>query len=554
MLLSRIVLGFLLWLAFAGRPAGKGSLHSGEEPVAPPAVSAADILNAASLQPALAPSTWVTVSGTNLASSTRPWRELDFVEKRLPTELDGVSVLVNGRSGYLGYVSPTKLYLLLPDDETLGAVELQVLSPQGASEPVSVTTTRIAPALFTRNIGEQNYVAAFHADGTRVGQTGLFENVTARPARPGETVQVYGTGFGATVPPHPASDVVESSLPLAASVSARVGDTAADVSDARLVTSGTYRLSLVVPDVPDGDQPVIAEVEGFRTQQNALITIQRVAAAVSAIRPIIVDHASTDLARIPPAWIERARKTLSLYYGHTSYGSQITNGLQRLQSQYGSNYNVAIGPQLAVDSGPLRLLTATTYDWNPDFYPTVARIVKANPAINVVMYTWCGQAATARWREILNEYLDNMQSLEKQYPNVTFVYTTGNAQEKDCPGCVRHQFNQQLRQFVKDNKKVLFDFGDLDVWYKSDVRTYSTPSWCSNYGCTPASPIPFEHPQWGGGDYNNPCGHTTYESCDNKAKAMWWLLARIAGWDGTPAEGAGPSAHFDPPASACASR
>jgi hypothetical protein len=258
--------------------------------------------------------------------------------------------------------------------------------------------------------------------------------------------------------------------------------------------------------------------------------------SISIADPVIIDHTATDLSQIPDYWINQVKKNIRVYYGHTSHGAQITSGLLRLESQYGAKYSVAIDWDLPSEAGALCIEDASTYDWQPDFYPTVARVLSTHPQINVVMYMWCGQHSGANWQTLLNGYIADMQSLERQYPNVRFVYATGNAQEQDCSGCVRHQFNEQLRQFVRNNNKVLYDFGDLDAWYNGDMATYSSPPWCSVYGCPGGMLLPYEHPHWGGGNYNNPCGHTTYESCDNKGRAFWWLLARIAGWttDTTP--------------------
>jgi uncharacterized protein (TIGR03437 family) len=39
---------------------------------------------------------------------------------------------------------------------------------------------------------------------------------------------------------------------------------------------GTYQFNIVVPDVPNGDQPVVVTLPGgVRTQDNAFITVQR---------------------------------------------------------------------------------------------------------------------------------------------------------------------------------------------------------------------------------------------------------------------------------------
>jgi uncharacterized protein (TIGR03437 family) len=49
---------------------------------------------------------------------------------------------------------------------------------------------------------------------------------------------------------------------------------AADVAFAGLVSSGLYQFNVTVPDVPDGDQSVVADIGGFRTQETAFLTVQ----------------------------------------------------------------------------------------------------------------------------------------------------------------------------------------------------------------------------------------------------------------------------------------
>jgi hypothetical protein len=61
----------------------------------------------------------------------------------------------------------------------------------------------------------------------------------------------------------------------------------------------------------------------------------------------------------------------------------------------------------------------------------------------------------------------------------------------------------------------LFDFADLDCWYNGQQHLVNG--------------IPMEHPNFHGDE----AGHTTYESCENKARAFWWLMARLAGWEGS---------------------
>ena len=57
--------------------------------------------------------------------------------------------------------------------------------------------------------------------------------------------------------------------------------------------------------------------------------------------PIIVDHRATNLAAIPTAptdWIAEAKASLHIAYGHTSHGSQLTDGMSGLAAWKGDRY------------------------------------------------------------------------------------------------------------------------------------------------------------------------------------------------------------------------
>jgi len=239
---------------------------------AQPTANITAVANGASFQAGFASATWVSIFGANLSQTTRTWQGGDFVSGLLPTSLDGVSVTINGRAAYVEFISPTQVNVLAPDDTTVGAVQVQVTTAQGKSNSFTAQKQQFAPGFFT--IGG-NYVAALHADYTYVAKPGLLAGVTTQPAKPGETILIYGTGFGPTNPPLASAQLVTTPAALANSVQVTIGGVAAPVAYAGLVEAGLYQLNVTVPNVANGDAAVVAQIGGVRTQTGVSITVQQ---------------------------------------------------------------------------------------------------------------------------------------------------------------------------------------------------------------------------------------------------------------------------------------
>ena len=235
------------------------------------------VVNGASFQPGIAAGGWMTVFGTNLAPATRVWRGDEIVEGKLPTQLDGVSVTVNNKPAAVYFISPTQLNVQAPGDDALGPVEVKVTTPQGTSSAVTAQMQRSAPGFFMFDPQGRKYVAAVHADGTFLGPADLFPGATTRPAAPGQTILLFGAGFGPTNPAVPPGQVVPQAAPLAEQVQIRFGNVPATVTFSGLAAqaAGLYQFNVLVPDVPDGDVPIVAEIGGVRTQDNAFVTVKR---------------------------------------------------------------------------------------------------------------------------------------------------------------------------------------------------------------------------------------------------------------------------------------
>jgi uncharacterized protein (TIGR03437 family) len=246
-----------------------GILLRRQNPIPARASRVNSVLNAASFQPAVSSGGFVSIMGTGFGTSSHSWTTSDFSGINLPTSLDGISVTINGHPAYVEYISPTQVNVIAPDDDAIGQVQVQVLTRQGTSYAGTVTKLKLSPAFFTYPSGTTSYAVAVHLDGSLVGPSGP----SSRPAVPGEVIQIYGTGFGATNPAKPASQLVSQPAPLVAPVTVSIGGINAAVQWVGLVSSGLYQLNVIVPMIATGDQTVQMTISGFQSPSGVFLPV-----------------------------------------------------------------------------------------------------------------------------------------------------------------------------------------------------------------------------------------------------------------------------------------
>jgi uncharacterized protein (TIGR03437 family) len=232
------------------------------------------VSNSGSGQNGIAAGTYTSIYGSNFAAAgfLDTWSN-SIVGGQLPVKLDGVTVDIGGTAAYIVAVTPGQINVLTPNVGT-GSMPVTVTTTAGASAPFTVTAQTVQPAFFP---WPGNSVVATHLDYSYAVKNGLFPTPTV-PAKPGEVIILWGTGFGPTTPAAPSGQVVAGGPYYVNGVTVTVGGIQAQGYGVALASglAALYQVAIQVPtSLANGDYEVLAGLSGQQSATGAVLTVQQ---------------------------------------------------------------------------------------------------------------------------------------------------------------------------------------------------------------------------------------------------------------------------------------
>jgi uncharacterized protein (TIGR03437 family) len=251
-------------VAVGSTPFGVAFKSGSGLPAPPPHITSGGIVPAT-----VQPGEWVSIYGTNLASSTASWTG------NFPTSLGGASVTIDGKLAYLSYVSSGQINLQVPNETATGVVPVAVTTAGGTGSS-TVTLAAFGPAFFL--LDGLRHVAGIilRSDGSGsegggtydiLGPTGNSLGYPTVAAKPGDTVVLYGSGFGPTNPSVAPGKVFSGAAPTIHPVTLSINKVSVTPEFAGLSGAGVYQINLTVPSgLGSGEVPLKATVGGVETE------------------------------------------------------------------------------------------------------------------------------------------------------------------------------------------------------------------------------------------------------------------------------------------------
>ena len=225
------------------------------------------VVNGASFQAGFESGSWVTITGTHLSNTSpgRIWTPGEIVDGKLPIQLDGTSVTIDGKAAYVYYISPTQLNVQAPSDTNVGTVNVVVTNNGNVSAAFPAALQQYSPAFFQYQATPYAIATRF-PDNALIGNPAVISGTVA--AKPGDILILWATGFGPTSPPTPAGVAVSGAPAVVTQPAITVGGAAVKFISAVLSpqSAGLYQIAIQLPpSVPTGTVAVQASMGGVQS-------------------------------------------------------------------------------------------------------------------------------------------------------------------------------------------------------------------------------------------------------------------------------------------------
>lgn len=277
-------------------------------------------------------------------------------------------------------------------------------------------------------------------------------------------------------------------------------------------------------------------------------------------KQIIADHTVVDRFNdIPQEYIDEVKKMWVSYAGE-SHSSGVRIGsilLEQLDSRFQVNVTESGIPEaytelyLRLSSGTRGDLSTTAswvYDYGEEDWFTSATAIEntragltyyntTGPALDVIGFGWCwdhpvyiNSSEIADYLSATQEYID--YCAVNSYPTV-IIFTTGPVDGySGVDAYNRYVSEQQIRTYVlADSSRILFDYADILSWNNSGVENQQIYN-SNTYHLIHQDNMQDYDASWNTITHSEDGDHIGEVGALRLAKAMWWMLARIAGWDG----------------------
>jgi uncharacterized protein (TIGR03437 family) len=234
-----------------------------------PSISTGGVVPLYSTSTTIQPGEWVSIYGNNLAGATALWNG------NFPISLGGTSVAINGKQAYLWLVSPGQINMQAPNDTATGTVPVAVTTATGTA----TSTVTLGPVGPSFSLLDSKHVAGIilRSGGAYdiIGPTGTSLGYQTVAAQAGDSIELFGVGFGPTSPPVLAGQPYSGAAATTDPVTLFINTVSVTPAFAGLSSAGLYQINLTLPaGLGTGDVPLMATVGGVETPSGVVISLQ----------------------------------------------------------------------------------------------------------------------------------------------------------------------------------------------------------------------------------------------------------------------------------------